>query len=162
MKKSSKPSGTSARAKPVEIAPLPRSANASWLRMRAALWPAEDRESLGRELDALRARPDFAVIGARRGSTWIGFAEVGSRPYAEGCATSPVGFLEGIWVDASARRQGIGRRLVEAAIAWARARGYREFGSDTGIDNTVSQWVHLRLGFAEVERLVAFRKDISG
>lgn len=160
MKKSSKPSGTSAKPKPLEIAPLPRSANASWLRMRAALWPGADRDDLARELDELRARPDFTVIGARRGSTWIGFAEVGARTYAEGCATSPVGFLEGIWVDASARRQGIGRLLVDAALDWARRQGYREFGSDTGIDNTVSQWVHLRLGFAEVERLVAFRKEI--
>ena len=130
--------------------------------MRAALWPEQDKAELSRELEELRGRTDFAVFGARRGSAWIGFAEVGARTYAEGCATSPVGFLEGIWVDASARRQGIGRLLVDAAIAWAHAQGYREFGSDTGLDNTVSQWVHLRLGFSEVERLVAFRKDISG
>jgi aminoglycoside 6'-N-acetyltransferase I len=128
--------------------------------MRAALWPDQDPDELAREIDGLRTRPNFAVFGAKRGGTWIGFAEVGARNYAEGCMTSPVGFLEGIWVDASARRQGVGRRLIDAAIAWAREQGYREFGSDTVIDNTISQRVHLRLGFAEVERLVAFRKEI--
>jgi GNAT superfamily N-acetyltransferase len=56
-------------------------------------------------------------------ATLLGFAELSRRAYAEGCETSPVGFLEGWFVVAERRRQGIGRALVSAAEAWARALG---------------------------------------
>src|SRR3954462_6355474 len=49
----------------------------------------------------------------------VGFAEVSRRTYAEGCETSPVGFLEGWYVVAARRRQGIGRALVASGEAWA-------------------------------------------
>jgi len=45
----------------------------------------------------------------------VGFVEVSLRPYAEGCDTRPVGYLEGGYVAPEWRGQGIGRALVEAA-----------------------------------------------
>ena len=133
----------------------------AWLAMRVALWPDADRPTLALEISALLARPDFAVFGAR-GSTgeWLGFVEIGARDVAEGCDTSPVGYVEGLWVDAKARRNGIARRLIMAAADWSRSQGYGEMASDTEIHNTLSQNVHERLGFEETERLVTFRMDL--
>ncbi len=79
---------------------------------------------------------------------------------ADSCETSPVAYLEGWWVDADVRGQGIGAALIFAAEAWARARGYSEFASDTTLDNTLSQVAHERLGFVEVERAVLYRKAL--
>ncbi len=132
-----------------------------WLRMRVALWPDELLDEPASGADAWLARADAVVLVAERpGGGLAGFAELGERAYAEGCDTSPVGFLEGWYVDADARRQGVGAALVRAGEAWARGRGYREMGSNTHLHNLVSQQAHEALGFEEVERLVEFRKAL--
>ena len=51
------------------------------------------------------------------------------RPYAEGCATTPVAFLEAWFVSPERRRRGVGRALVATAEAWARGRGCHEFAN---------------------------------
>jgi len=45
------------------------------------------------------ARPErFQILVAEEGSQFIGWVEVALRDYAEGCQTSPVGYLEGWYV----------------------------------------------------------------
>jgi aminoglycoside 6'-N-acetyltransferase I len=133
-----------------------------WLRMRRLLWPEDTPEVHRSGMAAWLARSDAVVIVAERpdGVGLAGFAEVGSRNYADGCETSPVAYLEGWYVDADMRRQGVGTALVRAAEAWARERGYREFASDARLDNRVSHRAHESLGFIEVERAVLYRKRI--
>jgi aminoglycoside 6'-N-acetyltransferase I len=50
---------------------------------------------------------------------------------------------------------------VAAAERWARERGYREMASDTQLGNRIGERAHRRLGFAEVERAIHFRKDLA-
>ena len=125
--------------------------------LREKLWPDcsdSDNDSWFTRDDAttfLAERPDGSLCG---------FVEVGSRPYAEGCESSPVGYIEGWWVDADVRKRGVGRALIEAAEQWARSKGYTEMASDALIDNSVSHASHKALGFEEVERLVMFRKSL--
>ena len=126
-------------------------------RMREALWPdCEDSDN-----DSWLAREDAATIIAERpDGSLCGFVEVGSRSYADGCLTSPVGYIEGWWVDADVRNRGVGRALLKAAEAWARARGYTEMASDALLDNLVSHAAHGRCGYEEVNRVVQFRKPL--
>lgn len=142
-----------------------------WLALRRQLWP-EERESLLAE-DTLRffAEPDRrggmlpeAVVVAEdpeNAADILGFAELSRRLYAEGCETSPVGFLEGWFVVASVRGRGIGRALVKAGEEWARSVGCKEFASDTLVDNIGSAAAHRALGFEEVEVIRCFRKDLE-
>jgi aminoglycoside 6'-N-acetyltransferase I len=90
----------------------------------------------------------------------LGFAEVSLRDFAEGCESSPVGYLEGWFVTEPSRRLGVGRALLEAGEAWARARGCVEFASDAETWNEGSIASHGRLGFEEVCRIVCFRKGL--
>lgn len=130
--------------------------------MRIALWPDERSAASDAEMRAWHENPDARVLVAiRPDGSLCGFVEVGTRPYAEGCETSPVGFIEGWYVDPDVRRHGCGRALIEAAEAWARSAGYTEMGSDALLDNLVSHRAHERLGYAEVVRLVAFRKSLT-
>lgn len=147
--------------RPVEPADAPE-----WLRMRAALWPdagpAEhavdvERFLAGATLPTLRA----AFVCARPAGGLCGFVEVGLRAYAEGCDTDHVGYLEGWYVDPDQRGGGVGGRLIAAAERWARGQGCVEMASDAELDNTQSQAAHLRLGYAEVERSVHFRKALA-
>ena len=94
------------------------------------------------------------------GGSAIGFAELSIRPFAEGCYSGKVAYLEGWYVMPEARRQGIGRALVHAAEQWGRDAGCCEFASDTEIANAVSTKVHRALGFVEVSRNVCFRKEL--
>jgi aminoglycoside 6'-N-acetyltransferase I len=93
----------------------------------------------------------------------LGFAEAMLRTdNVNGCATSPVAFLEGIYVEPSARRQGVARALADVVEQWARQMGCREFASDALLENVSSHCMHRGLGFEETERVVYFRKDLAG
>src|SRR5579863_9281767 len=102
-----------------------------WRRLRQALWPDTTEADHAADLREYLAGPHSHVIlvAARPDGRLAGFAEVRLRSHVDGCATSPVAFLEGWYVEADVRRQGIGRRLVQAAETWAREQGSREFGS---------------------------------
>jgi aminoglycoside 6'-N-acetyltransferase I len=131
---------------------------AEWRRMRSSLWP----DQTDADMAAWLARPDATVIVAVRAiGSLSGFVEIGERTNADGCETSPVAYVEGWWVDADVRRQGIGAKLIEAAESFARSRGYRELGSDTELHNVISQRAHERLGFQDHDRVVLYRKVLS-
>jgi aminoglycoside 6'-N-acetyltransferase I len=143
------------------VRPVEPRDRAEWLRMRQTLWTDEDTLEAGTAAHFASPKPDVIVFVAEDTSgKLIGFAEVGTRAYAEGCETSPVGYLEGWFVEAHARGSGVGRALVQAAEAWARDRGLTEFGSDTWLDNEASILAHQSLGFAVTERLVCFLKRL--
>ncbi|MFN2567119.1 MAG: hypothetical protein ABR499_19145 [Gemmatimonadaceae bacterium] len=75
-----------------------------WLRMSLALFPDEPPEEIERGMRDTLANPRAAVfIAVREDATACGFVEVGERSYAEGCETSPVGYVEAWYVDADVR-----------------------------------------------------------
>lgn len=80
---------------------------------------------------------------------------------AEGCATHPVGYVEGWYVDPDVRRRGVGGMLVAAAEAWAASHGCREMASDAYADNAASIAAHRALGFAAGAAVVPFRKGLA-
>jgi aminoglycoside 6'-N-acetyltransferase I len=130
--------------------------------MRRALWPELVAEGELEDAAAWLSRSGAVVLVAERSADagLAGFIEMGERPYADGCTTSPVAFLEGWYVDEDVRRRGIGTALVRAGEEGARRRGYRELASDALLDNTTSHRAHEAVGFVEVERVVQYRKDL--
>jgi len=132
-----------------------------WLRMRQALWPDHSAEVFilqSEEILSDTMQPVFVV--ERPDGKLGGFLEAGTRKYADGCDTSPVGYIEGWYVDEDLRGQGIGRALMKAAEEWARSQGLIEMASDTWLENEVSIQAHKKLGYEEMERLVHFAKKL--
>lgn len=146
----------------LRIDPLLTARDPDWLRLRTALWPdAEPAEHLAEMAEQLAEPARFVQFIAREGGRAVGLAEAAlRRDYVPGTETSPVGFLEGLYVVPEARGRGVGRQLVQAVADWSRAQGCRELASDTPLDNQLSQAVHARLGFAETERIVCFVKAL--
>jgi aminoglycoside 6'-N-acetyltransferase I len=143
----------------VNVRPAEPGDRAEHARMRAALWPDEDLDELASDLDDLLTDPTQVAFVAERGDGRLcGLAEASIRRFANSNDESPCAFLEGWWVDADVRRQGVGRALVSAVEAWARGKGFTELGSDALLDNTLSHEAHRALGFEERERVVYFRK----
>jgi aminoglycoside 6'-N-acetyltransferase I len=135
--------------------------------LRAALWPESSEEEHGEELTLILGgkfpgvMPLVILVGQTGDGTLAGFLEVGLRSCADGCNEShPVGYVEGWYVPENWRRQGIGAELLRAAEDWARKQGCIEMGSDTAIDNKVSQRAHEALGFEVAERSVLYRKSL--
>ncbi len=132
-----------------------------WLSLREALWPDCSREEHLAEMSSLVTDPERYVqfIAYAKSRLPAGFVEASLRSdYVSGTETSPVAFLEGIYVAPKHRRQGIATQLVNAVAEWAISRGCRELASDTLLANELSQSVHKALGFRETERVVFFRK----
>ena len=142
------------RLKPTERDP--------WCQMRIALWPPLSAAESAKEMTEILARPaENAVFIATDDQLGpVGFVEASLKDWAPGCTTRPVGYIEGWYVKSAARRHGVGRALIAAAEDWARSLGCREMASDTELYNTTSQVAHARLGYAEVERVVHFRKPL--
>jgi aminoglycoside 6'-N-acetyltransferase I len=90
-----------------------------------------------------------------------GFVSVSVRPWAEGCASEPVAYIEGWFVDEDLRRRGVGAQLLAAAEDWARAGGFTEIGSDAELDNDISITAHLQLGYRPTTRLQFFQKQLT-
>ena len=134
-----------------------------WVRMRTALWPESPADHAPEVQEYLLARPagTQVFVAVREGTGLGGFAEVGERPFAEGCTTRPVGYLEGWWVDPDLRHAGVGRQLVEAAEAWARQRGFTEMASDAERLNRSSCLAHEALGYAPAAEIVCFCKRLG-
>lgn len=121
--------------------------------------PAENRD----ETAALLSEPARAAVFLARDADGaaIAFAEATLRTdYVNGCTTSPVAFLEGIFVREDRRRDGVASLLCRAVEDWAIALGLTELASDADIANDVSHRMHRALRFEETERVVYFRKRL--
>ena len=137
-----------------------------WGRLRHALWPEDSEAHHLEEIDRFFAsefpREPWAVFLAEDDSgSIVGFAELSIRPYAEGCQSRRVAYLEGWFVVPERRGQGAGRALVAAGERWGRAQGSTELASDTDPANELGATAHRAVGFEDVGLVRCFRKDLE-
>ena len=125
------------------------------------LWPDHTVEEMRTEFAEILAKPDAAYFLAYAEDMPIGFAQCQLRhDYVEGTASSPVGYLEGIYVVEESRKYGIARELLSACETWAKGKGCLEFASDCELSNTQSLQFHLKAGFEEANRIICFTKKL--
>jgi aminoglycoside 6'-N-acetyltransferase I len=132
--------------------------------MRRTLWDDCPDEQQLREMDEALGGAggvEKVFVAERPGGGLCGFLEAAIRPWAIGCDTRPVGYIEGWYVDGDVRKRGVGRALVEAAEAWAGSMGCRQMASDAHPWNVVSRQAHGALNYQEVAQLVLFKKDLG-
>jgi GNAT superfamily N-acetyltransferase len=97
-------------------------------------------------LPAILAQDARLLLVACDGDRIVGTTDVivvpnlthGGKPYAN---------VENVVVDASVRGQGIGRALMEAAIAHARAHGCYKVGLTSNLARTAAHQLYESLGF---------------
>ena len=129
--------------------------------MACQLWPDNTVEEMRSEFVEIIAKPDAAFFLAYSEETAVGFAQCQLRhDYVEGTDSSPVGYLEGIYVADGYRQQGFARELLSACESWAKAKGCSEFASDCELDNVQSLQFHLNVGFEEANRIICFTKKL--
>jgi len=82
----------------------------------------------------------------------VGFAQCGLRfDYVEGSISS----LE------EYKKRGYAKELLGECQNWAKDQGCLEFASDCELDNEDSLKFHLKMGFAEANRIICFTKRLT-
>ncbi len=134
----------------------------AWLRLRRELWPEYPAVQHAIEMGWLGQSPaEQTVLVVDRGDGRLGgFAEVAIRA-SEGDAEGRVAYLDAWYVEYDLREQGWGRRLAEAAEAWAAEQGVDTLGSNAPFDNQAAIAAYKRIGFQETGRLVHFVKPVG-
>lgn len=130
--------------------------------MAVDLWPDNEFDQLREEiLPKLDSERDVFFL-SKIEDTIVGFIYMSIRnDYVEGSSSSPVGYLEGIYIKPDYRHKGIGKQLVTKGEEWAKSKACKEIASDILYDNTDSYNFHTKVGFKEVNRLICFIKDID-
>jgi len=134
---------------------------AAWAQLRLGLWP--DADDPQEELAESLADAEGAVfLACLAGGEAVGFAEVRLRhDYVNGTESSPVGFLEGWYVQPHWQGHAVGRALLAAVQAWTRAAGCSELASDSRVEDVQAHAAHRACGFEETERVVYFRMALD-
>ena len=130
-------------------------------RLALRLWPEHSTEELEAEFGELLADAGCAIFLAEQDDEAVGFAQCQLRhDYVEGTDSSPVGYLEGVFVAEPYRNKRIASALLAACEDWAREMGCTEFASDCELTNTNSLRFHLAAGFTEANRIICFVKEL--
>lgn len=125
------------------------------------LWPAHEINDLEKEMKNYIISENSAVFIYYNENIAVGFVQCSLRnDYVEGTKSSPVGYLEGIYVEAEHRKRGIGKKLLIQSEEWAKSKGCSEFASDCELNNTESLKFHLQIGFEETNRIICFKKNL--
>ena len=129
--------------------------------LAAVLWNTHFIDELSREFSDIISKGDAQFFLKYENNIPVGFVQCQlRRDYVEGAETSPVGYLEGIFVKEGCRNKGYARELVSACEAWAKDNNCKEFASDCEIDNIESFQFHIAVGFTEANRIICFTKKI--
>ena len=86
--------------------------------------------------------------------------EISLRNIVDGCLSSPVAYLEGLYLEHDYRDKGYGNKVVNMIVDWCREKGFKELATDTELTNTKAQNFYRTLGFEELDTVVEFRIDI--
>ena len=129
--------------------------------MAGCIWHSATFQELEADFSDMIEAEDAAVFLAFCGNVPCGFAQCSLRhDYVEGTHSSPVGYLEGIFVNPEYRKLGCASALLTACESWARENGCTEFASDCELTNTESLRFPLNVGFREANRIICFTKSL--
>ncbi len=93
----------------------------------------------------------------------VGFVNTSIRnDYVEGCDSLGVGYIEGIYVCEPFRRNQIAYKLIQESIKYFKQLGLNQIGSDTEVENVMSQIFHKSIGFKEVSTIKHYIMNIVG
>ena len=131
--------------------------------MAKLLWVDSTDEELEKMFtETFDKENEVTLVGRSRTGELAGFAIVSIRSdYVEGATTSPVGYLEGIFVYPGYRKQEVGRHILALGEEWCLEKGCTQMGSDTSITNTDSTEFHKHVGFHVTGVNTCFIKDLK-
>jgi len=145
------------RLKPIKKQDFPE-----WRAMRKALYLGTEAEFLDQEMEAIIKHGMCSCFCIKNDNAeTIGLVELSERNIADGCLSSPVAYLEGLYLKPEYRSKGLGREVILQVMSLCRESGFSELATDTNFDNFRARAFYKALGFEELEHCVGFRIDID-
>ncbi|MBQ7954882.1 MAG: GNAT family N-acetyltransferase [Lachnospiraceae bacterium] len=130
-------------------------------KMAIQMWEENTIDGLAEEFKEMIEEAEGVVFLAKVDGQAAGFAQCQLRhDYVEGTDSSPVGYLEGIFVQEEYRGCGIAKHLLQECEKWAVKQGCTEFASDCELTNSESLKFHMSMGFEEANRIICFTKRL--
>ena len=115
---------------------------------RRFLAPGEDAASgYARFLVSQLRDPDCAVFVAELDGSIVGYCYAGVEPLSWKELRDEAGFIHDLALDPSARRRGVGKALVDAAIEWFRERNQARVMLWTSPANDAARQLFEQSGF---------------
>lgn len=136
---------------------IPAAANLAVL-----LWNSGSVKELIDEFSEMISKGTAQIFLKYENEVPVGFALCQLRhDYVEGTETTPVGYLEGIFVKDAYRKKGYAKELLAECERWAKGNGCVEFASDCEMDNADSFQFHKAMNFTEANRIICFTKKLQ-
>ena len=107
--------------------------------------------------EILRDDGHAALVAERNGSRIVGYVEVFRF---RTIASDPRAEIASLVVDESCRSRGVGRLLMVAAEAWARANGYKEASLRSNVVRDAAHRFYENLGYYVNKTQKSFRKTL--
>ncbi len=104
-------------------------------------------QGYGRFLVSQLGDEDTLVLVAEDQGRVVGYVFADLEPMSWKDLRGPCGYIHDVYVDHDVRQRGIGRRLLEAAIAWCESRGRPQVVLWTATGNDPAQRLFAALGF---------------
>lgn len=134
----------------------------SLTKLMLELWPECNFEEEYANCKRMLGSPTETCFLVKKEERYIAFIQLSIRSeHVDGATSSPVAYLEGIYVRSEYQRSGIGKNLVVLGEKWAKQKGCVQYASDAELHNKGSIDFHKKTGFREVSRIVSFIKDIT-
>lgn len=125
------------------------------------MWTDASVDDLAAEFSELLSKDNAQIFLKYENGIPVGFAQCQLRSdYVEGTETTPVGYLEGIFILENYRNRGYAKELLNECEMWAKDKGCKEFASDCEIDNDNSFKFHMAMNFTEANRIICFTKKL--
>jgi len=136
------------------IVPVTKENETAWAELCVALWPDLTVDSVIRMNHEGSFQNEFLYFEDDKPAAFLSLSL--RNDYVEGTDSSPVGYIEGIYVKPEFRRRGIAEKLIDHAKEWSKKFDCTELASDAALDNELSHKFHNGVGFTEAGRLVCF------
>jgi len=131
-----------------------------WAELCIALWSNNTTDDMLEELHSGKLPSEYLYMVESKAVAFISLSL--RTDYVEGTDSSPMGYLEGIYVNPNFRGRGIAEKLVEFATEWSISKGCTELASDCELDNEDSRLFHGKIGFEEANRIICFTMNLKG
>ena len=146
----------------MQLIPIGKESFDTWKGMREVLYDDVDEAYHLEEMASIYSHQDwYCSFVVDDDEQVIGLVELSSRNIVDGCLSSPVAYLEGLYLEPHYRRKGHGKELMWMLIAWCKKHGFSEFATDTALSNTKAQKFYTSIGFEKQETIVEFHMKIS-
>ena len=146
----------------LDFQPAVLSDAAIWKRFRSELYDDLNLAHNETEIKRITKDPDLVsyLVFMKNETLPIGLVELSLRNIVDGCTSSPVAYLDGLYLIEKYRGRGLGREMLTFIKNWAKGQGCTELAVDTELENVRAQRFYLREGFKETFRIVQFRMGL--